>query len=108
MKKRQTQSQWQKLLDDDERCELSVLDFCAKHQLSKASFYRKRAQLKSPHPVDYAGFVRLEQPLNKPVETQSLPCSTLKTITLNIHTMTLHTPQGTSADDVAKLIGALS
>ena len=108
MKKRRTQSQWQKLLDDYEGCGLSVLDFCAKHKLSKASFYRKRAQLKAPHPVDYAGFVRLEQPLSKPVETQPLPCSTLETITLNIHTMTLHIPQGTSVDYVAKLIGELS
>ena len=108
MKKRRTQSQWQKLLDDYERCELSVLDFCAKHKLSKASFYRKKAQLESPQPVNYAGFVRLKQPLVKPVETQPLPRSTLETITLNIHTMTLHIPQGTSVDYVAKLIGELS
>ena len=84
MKKRRTQSPWQKLLDDDERCELSVLDFRAKHKLSKTSFYRKSAPMKAPQPVDDAGFVRLEQPWIKPVETVDIDLLELRLLLLNL------------------------
>ena len=103
MGKRYTNQEWQMLIKQSESSSLSILAFCKLNELNPSTFYAKRQQLKKADVSQ--GFVRAEV-AQKTTKYQAQTATA--NMTLLVNNVELSIPQGTPADYLAELIGALS
>lgn len=103
---RRTNQEWQDLLTLYETSSLTKRAFFQQHTLSPSTFYAKRQQFKSLEKPSAGSFVKAHV-IEK--HTQSPSCqATISNMTLSVNEIKLSIPQGTSAQYLAELIGALS
>lgn len=103
MGKRHTHQEWKTLIEQSESSSLSTLAFCKLNELNPSTFYAKRQQLKKADVSQ--GFVRAEV-VEKTTKYQAQIATA--NMTLLVNKVELSIPQGTPADYLAELIGALS
>ncbi len=103
MAKRRTDQEWQSLIEQSVSSSLSTLAFCKLNELNPSTFYAKRQQLSNTGASQ--GFVRAEV-VEKTTRYQAQVATA--NMTLFVNNIELRIPQGTPANYLAELIGALS
>jgi len=103
MAKRRTDQEWQSLIEQSVSSSLSTLAFCKLNELNPSTFYAKRQQLSNTGASE--GFVKAEV-VEKTTRYQAQVATA--NMTLFVNNIELRIPQGTPANYLAELIGALS
>ena len=103
MAKRRTDQEWQSLIEQSVSSSLSTLAFCKLNKLNPSTFYAKRQQLSNTGASQ--GFVKAEV-VEKTTRYQVQVATA--NMTLFVNNIELRIPQGTPANYLAELIGALS
>ena len=103
MAKRRTDQEWQSLIEQSVSSSLSTLAFCKLNELNPSTFYAKRQQLSNTGASE--GFVKAEV-VEKTTRYQVQVATA--NMTLFVNNIELRIPQGTPANYLAELIGALS
>lgn len=106
MKKRRTNQEWQRLIEQSESSSLSTRTFCKLNGLNPSTFYAKRQQLLCSGQSQTGGFIKAE--IVEQTTRDPMTHTPVANMTLFIHHVKLSIPQGTSAAYLAELIGALS
>ncbi|MEZ9311011.1 IS66 family insertion sequence element accessory protein TnpB [Vibrio sp. 10N.286.49.F3] len=106
MAKRRTNQEWQTLLEQYEKCNVTQRVFCEQHGVSLSTFFAKRQQLQTAEQPEIARFVKAEV-VEKTTKYQAVQIPTVN-MTLLVNDIELSIPQGTPATYLAELIRALS
>jgi hypothetical protein len=94
---KRTKQQWLELIQAQQICDLSIVDFCREKDLPLKSFYARRSSLLKPKHIESSAFSKIT------VAEKPKPSATV--ITLTIGKATLSIPSSTDVVWLAKLIG---
>ena len=101
---RRSSQEWLTLIEQSETSSLSTLAFCKLNGVSTSTFYAKRQKLKETPTTP--GFIRAE--VVEKTASYQMPHVSASNMTLFVNGAELSIPQGTPANYLAELIGALS
>ena len=106
MRKRLTNQEWQRLIEQSESSSLPKRTFCKLNDLNPSTFYAKRQQLLGTGQSQTGGFIKAE--VGEKTTRTSMTHAPVASMTLFINHVKLSIPQETPAVYLAELIVALS
>jgi transposase-like protein len=104
--RRRSDQEWLEIFQQYESSSLNQREFCRQNQLSPSTFFSKRRSLELTRGNPKSGFVRAE--VIEQTTRYQVTSSATENMTLCFNDVELSIPQGTPADYLAELIGALS
>ncbi|ENL8514703.1 MULTISPECIES: IS66 family insertion sequence element accessory protein TnpA [Morganellaceae] len=106
MRKRLTNQEWQRLIEQSESSSLPKRTFCKLNDLNPSTFYAKRQRLLGAGQSQTGGFIKAE--IVEKTISDPMTDTPVANMTLFINHVKLSIPQETPAAYLAELIVALS